>query len=135
MLFVPRIHQEASNVPDQNSDRPSSPFLYASLPREEQKRAEKRARAMLLVHQSGSVKVGQVIRYAVLCCIEYTVTMRLTPNQLHSHLRARPRPNPSLALPLARQNQEHLGHRPTRRIPPRSLHPARSNLPFHLQSE
>ncbi|KAE9981238.1 hypothetical protein EG328_011788 [Venturia inaequalis] len=84
MLFVPRIYQEASHVPDKNRDCPSSPFLYVSLPRELQRRAEKRARAMLLVHQSGCVKVGDVIRYT----LTYEPSQdRILPSPSHLHVR------------------------------------------------
>ncbi|TID24883.1 DUF676-domain-containing protein [Venturia nashicola] len=84
MLFVPRTYAEASTLPDKNRDSPSSPFLCASLPREEQKRAEKRAKAMLLVHQSGCVKVGEVIRYT----ITYEPSRdRILPSPSHLHVR------------------------------------------------
>ncbi|QDS75308.1 hypothetical protein FKW77_001442 [Venturia effusa] len=79
MLFVPRIYEVASK------DSPSSsPFLHAFPPREEQKRAEKRAREMLLVHQTGSVKVGEVVRYT----LTYEPSQdRILPSPSNLHVR------------------------------------------------
>ena len=61
---------------------------------------------MLLVHQIGSVRVGEVVRYLR----STSLWQSLKPNQvqIYFHLYAFPRPNTTLPVLLARQDQEHL---------------------------
>ena len=63
MLFTPRIHQ-LSHVPDKQSSAPSSPYLQLLPSARHYEAARRQALNMLLVHQTGSVKVGELMRYA-----------------------------------------------------------------------
>jgi hypothetical protein len=61
MLLHPRIYRLAQ-TPDRDTDVAASPFLRL-LPSPDEHLAElKRAKNMLLVHQTGSVRVGEVVR-------------------------------------------------------------------------
>jgi hypothetical protein len=62
MLFHPRIHH-LSQIPDKDCQRCSSPHLtWTFHTAGELRAAREHARKMLLVHQSGSVKVGEIVR-------------------------------------------------------------------------
>jgi hypothetical protein len=61
MLLTARSYQLAS-TPDKDSDTLASPYPRWSPSWKERLAAQKHARKMLLVHQTGSVKVGEVVR-------------------------------------------------------------------------
>ncbi|KIW08154.1 uncharacterized protein PV09_01087 [Verruconis gallopava] len=66
MLFTPRVYQLAS-APDRNLEEivTSSPYLRLSPGWRTLRFQRKHARKMLLVHQTGNLKVGEVVRYTV----------------------------------------------------------------------
>jgi hypothetical protein len=62
MLLTPRTYHLAQ-TPDEGSTRPApSYFVCATQSRKQLEDAKKRARRMLLLHQTGSVRVGEVVR-------------------------------------------------------------------------
>jgi hypothetical protein len=63
MLLTPRTYLLAQ-TPDAGSTRPEPSFFLCGTPSRKQLAAEqRRARKMLLVHQTGTVRVGEVVRY------------------------------------------------------------------------
>ena len=62
MLLTPRAYH-LSQDPDKGSSALGSPFIKCSPSLREQKAASRHFYQMLLVHQTGSVKVGEVVRY------------------------------------------------------------------------
>ncbi|OJD10868.1 hypothetical protein ACJ73_09671, partial [Blastomyces percursus] len=64
MLVTPRLYRLAQN-PNNGSRSPSSyhPTFYALTGWDVEPADYKRAAEMLLVHQVGSVRVGEVVRY------------------------------------------------------------------------
>lgn len=67
MLLTPRSYS-LSKIPDAGHAEAHASYFVLSQSRTEQRREELRARSMLLLHQTGSVKVGEVVRYACRCC-------------------------------------------------------------------
>jgi hypothetical protein len=62
MLLTPRTYQLAQR-PDLGRTRPAPAyFLCATQSRTQRDQEQRRARRMLLLHQTGSVKVGEVVR-------------------------------------------------------------------------
>ncbi|PVI07393.1 DUF676-domain-containing protein [Periconia macrospinosa] len=85
MLLTPRTYSLAQ-IPDAGSSKPSSSYFLISSSRKEQRKEEQRARRMLLLHQTGSVKVGEVVRYTV----TYTPSEdRILPSPSYLHVRIR----------------------------------------------
>ncbi|KAF2033688.1 DUF676-domain-containing protein [Setomelanomma holmii] len=86
MLLSPRTYSLAQ-TPDEGKARPEpSYFLYGGLSRTQQEAEKKRATRMLLLHQTGSVKVGEVVRYTV----TYTPSEdRILPSPAFLHVRIR----------------------------------------------
>ncbi|KAL1656576.1 hypothetical protein SLS61_001042 [Didymella pomorum] len=88
MLLTPRTYSLA-----QTDTRPGASYLLLTPSQKELRAEEQRARRMLLLHQTGSVKVGEVVRYTV----TYTPSEdRILPAPAFLHVRIR---NTS-ALPL-----------------------------------
>jgi len=103
MLLTPRVYQ-LSQDPDKDSSALGTPFIKCSPSLQEQKAASRHFYQMLLVHQTGSVKVGEVVRYvelntqfqAVDICLRsdcsYTLTYdpaadRILPSPPHLHVK------------------------------------------------
>jgi hypothetical protein len=63
MLLTPRTYALAQ-IPDAGCSEARSSYFLLSKSRTEQRREEQRAKSMLLLHQTGSVRVGEVVRYA-----------------------------------------------------------------------
>ncbi|OCL01412.1 DUF676-domain-containing protein [Glonium stellatum] len=83
MLLTPRSYQLAQ-LPDKGRKNPTPSYFLCTPSRQEQIAAEEQARRMLLVHQVGSVKVGQVVRYT----LTYTPsTDRILPSPSHLHVK------------------------------------------------
>ncbi|KAI9704521.1 MAG: hypothetical protein M1820_005595 [Bogoriella megaspora] len=83
MLLSPRTFKLAQ-IPDRGSNRPILAFFEDSSSWHETQKALYQARKMLLIHQSGSVKVGEVVRYT----ITYTPsTDRILPTPKHLHVK------------------------------------------------
>jgi len=62
MLLTPRTYHLAQ-TPDEGSTRPEASYFLCGTQSQKQLEAEKRrAIKMLLLHQTGSVKVGEVVR-------------------------------------------------------------------------
>lgn len=61
MLLCPRTF-ELAQVPDKGADRPVLAFFENTASWHEAQKALRYARRMLLIHQSGSVRVGEVVR-------------------------------------------------------------------------
>lgn len=61
MLLTPRTYSLAQ-IPDAGCTEARSSYFLLSQSRKDQRREERRARTMLLLHQTGSVKVGEVVR-------------------------------------------------------------------------
>ena len=61
MLLTPRTYTLAQ-VPDANRTEASSSYFLLTPSQKELRKEEQRARRMLLLHQTGAVKVGEVIR-------------------------------------------------------------------------
>ncbi|KAF2663836.1 DUF676-domain-containing protein [Microthyrium microscopicum] len=85
MLFTPRIYQ-LSQVPDANASKPASPFLSLLSSPHEQRRAAAHAKRMLLIHQTGAVKVGELTRYTI---TYQPHADRIIPSPTHLHVRIR----------------------------------------------
>ncbi|KAF2761436.1 DUF676-domain-containing protein [Pseudovirgaria hyperparasitica] len=84
MLLPPRTYLLAQTA-DEGSRR-TVPFLVYGSTLQEEERALRKARDMLLVHQTGSVKVGEVIRYT----ITYTPSAdRILPIPPHLHVKVK----------------------------------------------
>jgi hypothetical protein len=63
MLLTPRTYFLAQ-TPDEGGTRPElSYFLCGTQSRRQLDAEKRRAQEMLLLHQTGSVKVGEVVRY------------------------------------------------------------------------
>ncbi|KAH7077898.1 putative serine esterase-domain-containing protein [Paraphoma chrysanthemicola] len=86
MLLSPRTYSLAQ-TPDAGKVRPEpSYFLCGGLSRKQLEAERKRATRMLLLHQTGSVKVGEVVRYTV----TYTPSEdRILPSPAFLHVRIR----------------------------------------------
>lgn len=83
MLLTPRSFQLAQ-LPDKGCKNPTSSYFLCKPSRQEQIAAEGQARRMLLVHQVGNVKVGQVVRYT----LTYTPSAdRILPSPSHLHVK------------------------------------------------
>ncbi|KAK8214477.1 putative serine esterase-domain-containing protein [Phyllosticta capitalensis] len=84
MLLQPRTYR-LSQIPDRGTTDPVSPFLSWTTPAwNDSPAAERSARKMLLVHQAGSVKVGEVVRYT----LTYTPSAdRILPSPSQLHLK------------------------------------------------
>ncbi|KAK7519582.1 putative serine esterase-domain-containing protein [Phyllosticta citriasiana] len=83
MLLPPRTYS-LSQIPDRGTTHPVSPFLNWTPAWNDSPAAERSARKMLLVHQAGSVKVGEVVRYT----LTYTPSAdRILPSPSHLHLK------------------------------------------------
>ncbi|KAK7530615.1 putative serine esterase-domain-containing protein [Phyllosticta citribraziliensis] len=83
MLLPPRTYR-LSQIPDRGTTHPVSPFLDWTPAWNDSPAAERSARKMLLVHQAGSVKVGEVVRYT----LTYTPSAdRILPSPSHLHLK------------------------------------------------
>ncbi|KAF2263742.1 DUF676-domain-containing protein [Lojkania enalia] len=64
MLLTPRTYALAQ-VADEGTSHPRPSYFLLTPSRKELLAEEQRARRMLLLHQTGSVKVGEVVRYTV----------------------------------------------------------------------
>ncbi|KAJ4349607.1 uncharacterized protein N0V89_008223 [Didymosphaeria variabile] len=85
MLLTPRTYSLAQ-IPDAGCSEARSSYFLLSKSRKEQRKEEQRARSMLLLHQTGSVKVGEVVRYTV----TYTPSQdRILPSPNFLHVRVR----------------------------------------------
>lgn len=88
MLLQPRLFQ-ALQLPDKHQDeRQCTDYSFFEQPNREQEhqRLVSRARKMLLVHQAGNVKIGEVVRYTV----TYTPSNdRILPTPSHLHLKVK----------------------------------------------
>jgi hypothetical protein len=64
MLFTPRVYQLAS-APDRDLEKTiaASPYIRLSPGWRSQRFQQRQAQKMLLVHQTGNLKVGEVVRY------------------------------------------------------------------------
>lgn len=92
MLLTPRTYALAQ-VPDAGCKEAKSSYFLLSTSRKERLVEEQRARRMLLLHQTGSVKVGEVVRYTV----TYTPSEdRILPSPAFLHVKIRN----SSAIPL-----------------------------------
>lgn len=63
MLLTPRTYSLAQ-IPDAGCREARTSYFLLTPSRKERYLEEQRARKMLLLHQTGSVKVGEVVRYA-----------------------------------------------------------------------
>lgn len=61
MLLTPRSYSLAQTA-DEGRRRPEHSYLVCATSRKEREAEEQRARRMLLLHQTGAVKVGEVVR-------------------------------------------------------------------------
>jgi hypothetical protein len=61
MLLTPRTYSLAQTA-DESHKRPESSYLFLTESQKERQEQEQRALKMLLLHQKGSVKVGEVVR-------------------------------------------------------------------------
>ncbi|CBX91082.1 hypothetical protein IAQ61_002545 [Plenodomus lingam] len=85
MLLTPRTYSLAQ-VADQGRKRAEYSYFTCAVSRKELQAEERRARKMLLLHQTGAVKVGEVVRYTV----TYTPSEdRILPPPAHLHVRIR----------------------------------------------
>ncbi|PSN66838.1 DUF676-domain-containing protein [Corynespora cassiicola Philippines] len=92
MLLTSRTYA-LSQTPDAGCRQPHPSFFLLSSSRKELQVEQERARRMLLLHQTGSVKVGEVVRYTV----TYTPSEdRILPSPAFLHVRIRN----SSAIPL-----------------------------------
>lgn len=88
MLLQPRSYQHWQTADRQCHRPPSDTFNFFQETRrlDEQKRERAIARKMLLVHQSGSVKVGEVVRYT----LTYRPSEdRILPTPSHLHVKVK----------------------------------------------
>ncbi|KAI4644772.1 uncharacterized protein J4E78_009591 [Alternaria triticimaculans] len=92
MLLTPRTYSLA-HIADTGRKRPEPSYFVCVKSRKEREAEEKRALKMLLLHQKGSVKVGEVVRYT----LTYTPSEdRILPPPSSLHVRIRN----SSAIPL-----------------------------------
>ncbi|OAG07875.1 DUF676-domain-containing protein [Paraphaeosphaeria sporulosa] len=85
MLLTPRTYALAQ-IPDAGCSEARSSYFLLSKSRTEQRNEQLRARSMLLLHQTGSVRVGEVVRYTV----TYTPSQdRILPSPNFLHVRIR----------------------------------------------
>lgn len=63
MLLTPRTYTLAQ-TPDTGCTRPQASYFVCTQSQKERQAEQQRCGKMLLVHQTGSVKVGEVVRYA-----------------------------------------------------------------------
>ncbi|USP73804.1 hypothetical protein yc1106_01078 [Curvularia clavata] len=92
MLLTPRTYSNAQ-IADAGRKLPEPSFFVCTKSRKELQAEEKRALKMLLLHQKGSVKVGEVVRYT----LTYTPSEdRILPPPPFLHVRIRN----SSAIPL-----------------------------------
>ncbi|KAF2198560.1 DUF676-domain-containing protein [Delitschia confertaspora ATCC 74209] len=85
MLLTPRTYALAQ-VADKDRKEPRSSYFLLTCSRKGLLLEQKRARRMLLIHQTGSVKVGEVVRYT----LTYTPSEdRILPSPPHLHVRIR----------------------------------------------
>ncbi|KAF2814292.1 DUF676-domain-containing protein [Mytilinidion resinicola] len=92
MLLTARSYGLAQ-LPDKGCENSPPSFFLLNSSKREQLAAEEQARRMLLVHQIGSVKVGEVIRYS----LTYTPSEdRILPSPTHLHVKIKN----SSAIPL-----------------------------------
>lgn len=61
MLLTPRTYNLAQTA-DRGRTRPQPGYFLCTQSKKEREAEEKRLRRMLLLHQTGGVKVGEVIR-------------------------------------------------------------------------
>ncbi|KAF2644853.1 DUF676-domain-containing protein [Massarina eburnea CBS 473.64] len=85
MLLTPRTYRLAQ-TPDAGHTKAVTPYFLLTPSRKELRNEELRARRMLLLHQTGAVKVGEVVRYTV----TYTPSEdRILPSPAFLHVRIR----------------------------------------------
>ncbi|KAF1974919.1 DUF676-domain-containing protein [Bimuria novae-zelandiae CBS 107.79] len=85
MLLTSRTYSLAQ-IPDADCTEARPSYFLLSQPRQERRREEQRRFRMLLLHQTGSVKVGEVVRYTV----TYTPSQdRILPSPNFLHVRIR----------------------------------------------
>ncbi|CAO2647930.1 Nn.00g088520.m01.CDS01 [Neocucurbitaria sp. VM-36] len=85
MLLTPRTYSLAQ-IPDAGRKRAEPSYFLCTQSRKDLEAEEQRARSMLLLHQTGSVKVGEVVRYTV----TYTPSEdRILPSPAFLHVRIR----------------------------------------------
>ncbi|KAF2748041.1 DUF676-domain-containing protein [Sporormia fimetaria CBS 119925] len=85
MLLTPRTYSLAQG-PDAGCTQPRSSYFLLTSSRKEQYLEYQRARRMLLLHQTGGVKVGEVVRYTV----TYTPSEdRILPSPQYLHVKIR----------------------------------------------
>lgn len=88
MLLTPRSYL-SSQVPDTNEPTPKTreyPFFQQTRRVNEERALRREARKMLLVHQAGQVKIGEVVRYTV----TYTPSHdRILPTPSHLHVKVK----------------------------------------------
>lgn len=88
MLLTPHAYA-LSQTPDANETLPSTrdfSFFQQTRRLDEERAAQREARKMLLVHQAGTVKIGEVVRYT----LTYTPSNdRILPTPSHLHLKVK----------------------------------------------
>ncbi|KAM0720873.1 hypothetical protein Q7P37_003158 [Cladosporium fusiforme] len=88
MLLTPHSYA-LSQIPDANETLPrtrSFSFFQQTQRLDEERAAQREARKMLLVHQAGTVKIGEVVRYT----LTYTPSNdRILPTPSHLHLKVK----------------------------------------------
>lgn len=88
MLLTPRSYISAQ-VPDTNERSPKTreyPFFQQTRRFDEERALRSEARKMLLVHQAGQVKIGEVVRYT----LTYTPNHdRILPTPSHLHVKVK----------------------------------------------
>ncbi|KAF1983737.1 DUF676-domain-containing protein [Aulographum hederae CBS 113979] len=83
MLLTARSYQ-LSQTPEPTSLSPPSPFIRWAPSWHEQRAHHRHVRKMLLIHQTGNLKVGEVVRYTV----TYTPSAdRVLPSPQHLHVK------------------------------------------------
>jgi hypothetical protein len=88
MLLTPHSYKQ-SQIPDTNERSPVSrqlPFFQQTRRPHEERVLRHEARKMLLVHQAGTVKIGEVVRYT----LTYTPSNdRILPTPSHLHVKVK----------------------------------------------
>lgn len=88
MLLTPHSYA-LSQVPDANESSPKTrqhPFFQQTRRFDEERASRREAQKMLLVHQAGTVKIGEVVRYT----LTYTPNNdRILPTPSHLHLKVK----------------------------------------------
>ncbi|KAF2843198.1 DUF676-domain-containing protein [Patellaria atrata CBS 101060] len=83
MLLTPRTF-DLARTPDKGKILPGSPFLRSALTWDEQLAKQQHREKMLLIHQVGSVKVGELVRYT----LTYTPSAdRILPSPSYLHVK------------------------------------------------